>query len=147
MNHESFRELIALRLYGEIDADERTKLERHLESCAECRRFVVEIESGLGAVARGSSGRIANELPPDWSERLREATREQRRPTRIHPWWTAVAGFAAGVIAAAILGHGTESISIVERAPTTWDRFHNETPPPLATTEGRLAHLGEYLRR
>ena len=76
----------------------------------------------------------------DWTERLREAGRTIATAL---PIWTAAAGFAAGLVATAVLARPPA----VERAPTTWERFHTDAPPPLATTEGQLARLGEYLRR
>ena len=149
MTHESMRELIALRLYGEIDAGERERLERHLGTCAECRAYASEIEAGLGALAGGTHEAL--ELPGDWPERLREATREARRRAPIPVWWAAVASFAAGVLAAAMIGRGgtdgPASAPQPGRIPTTWERFHGEAPPPLATSEGQLARLGGYLRR
>jgi predicted anti-sigma-YlaC factor YlaD len=144
MDHGTYLERIALALYGELDAAEQRELELHLEACAECRRFSREMAAGLGRIAAGAV-RAADELPPDWSERLREASRP--RP-RAHPIWTAVAGFAAGVVAAAMIGRAPPSVDRAERkTPTTWERFHTDAPPPLATTEGQLARLGEYLRR
>jgi anti-sigma factor RsiW len=147
MIHEEFRELIALRLYGEIDGEERARLERHLGSCETCARFASEIEAGLGALPRGMRSRAGVELPPDWTESLREATREVRVGRGVAPWWTAVAGFAAGVIATAVIVRGPALPAPPQAALSTWDRFHREEPPPLATTEGQLARLSEYLKR
>jgi anti-sigma factor RsiW len=148
MNHESFRELIALHLYGEVEGEERARLERHLEECGPCRSYAREMVEGLGRIA-ADAGHGSGELPSDWSERLRAAVREEPRVARMHPswpWWTAAAGFAAGVVAAGMVGRTVVPVAVVERAPTTWERFHAETPPPLATTESGLAHLGDFVR-
>jgi len=153
MKHEWMRELIALRLYGEVE--ERDRLEEHLEGCADCRRFAQELESGLGTLARASlaTARAPRDdgLPADWTARLREATRPPPRAPWLRPWWTAVAGFAAGVVAAAVIDRGslggTPSGPPPEAAATTWERFHGEKAPPLAKTEGQIRRLGEYRKR
>ena len=147
MIHEPFRELIALRLYEEIDEVERTRLERHLAVCADCSRYASEIESGLGGIARGASSSADLDLPADWTQRLREATQETAVRGHFLPWWAAAASFAAGVIATAVIARGPSAPAPARESTSTWDQFHREEPPPLASTEGQLARLSEYLRR
>ncbi len=149
MNHESFRELIALHLYGEVEGEERARLERHLEECGACRSYAREMVEGLGRIA-ADAGHVSGELPLDWSERLHAAVLEEPRVARMHPswpWWTAAAGFAAGVVAAGMIGRGKPVSPAIERTQTTWERFYTEAPPPLATTESQLARIGQYVRR
>jgi anti-sigma factor RsiW len=145
MNHETFHELIALRLYDEIDASDRSRLEAHLEICAACRVFAAEIEQGLGAVARAQ--RTEADLPADWTERMRRATLASPPLRRLTPWWTAVAGFAAGVIATIAIARGPAQAPANVATISTWERFHRDAPPPAATTEGPFARLGEYRKR
>lgn len=147
MSHEPFHELIALRLYGEIDVLERAQLEGHLRACAECSRYAAEIESGLGLAPHGAGTRADLDLPSDWTERLRQATREIPARRRVLPWWTVAASFAAGVIATAVIARGPSAPEPAREPLSTWDRFHREEPPPLASTQGQVGRLSQYLRR
>ncbi len=127
MNHESFRELIALHLYGEVEGEERARLERHLEECGACRSYAREMVEGLGRIA-ADAGHVSGELPLDWSERLHAAVLEEPRVARMHPswpWWTAAAGFAAGVVAAGMIGRGKPVSPAIER---TRPRGRGSTP-------------------
>jgi hypothetical protein len=45
MNHEQFEQWLQLSLYGELNDMERALLERHLESCAQCRRTLQELKN------------------------------------------------------------------------------------------------------
>jgi anti-sigma factor RsiW len=112
MNHETMRERIALRTYGELDAEEAAVLEEHLAACEECRRYGASFAEGLGRIA-ASARTASDDLPSGWSDRLRDATCESRAGSRararIPSWWTAVAGFAAGVVATAAIVRGPAS--------------------------------------
>jgi anti-sigma factor RsiW len=112
MNHETMRERIALRTYGELDAEEAAVLEEHLAACEDCRRYAASFAEGLGRIA-ASARTASDDLPSGWSDRLRDATRESRAGSRararIPSWWTAVAGFAAGVVATAAIVRGPAS--------------------------------------
>ena len=47
--HERYRELLALALYDELDADETALLAGHLAHCAACRTEQSQLAGGLGA--------------------------------------------------------------------------------------------------
>lgn len=176
MNHESFRELMALHLYGELDESGRARLEQHLRSCADCRRFSSELSSGLGALreapashdtpewrspsvehdtAKPVAGKHdTGEIPADWRQRLRRSTVEEQRRARLSPLWSSVAAFAAGILLATIAMHRAsgdsgELVARNDRAamPSIYERFNGSNPPPRATTAGQLARLGDYLKR
>ena len=92
MKHEEFHELLALRLYGEVSAEEEHGLQVHLATCGDCSRFWEELQAGLGALQETSP---SPDLPADWDRRLREVRLTPgRRPT-----WSSVATFAAGLAA------------------------------------------------
>ena len=146
MNHESMRERIALRAYGELGTAEEALLDAHLEACASCRRYAEEFARGLGALVAGTR-EASDELPAGWSDRLGESTRASRPPARLRPWWTAAAGFAAGVVAAVAIPRGPAAKDAPVRPLTAWERFHADEPPPLATTGGSSRRLSDYLRK
>jgi hypothetical protein len=128
MNCETTRELLALRLYDELERDEGARLDAHLADCAACRAKADELEQGLGRLA------AASELAP-----LPAA------PTpRFHGWQVAAA-FAAGLAVSWFLvpsGALPKSASAPAAAS-----FRRADPPPPASGEGRLAPLGAWLRR
>jgi len=161
MKHESFRELLALRLYGEIEPDERDRLDEHLDSCADCRTFARELEDGLGSLRASPAERASDDLPADWRERLRRASSDHASSSRSLRWWSSIAAFAAGILAALIVTRGGDAPAPRgDRAATglvasndkagelsIYSRFHGATPPPLASTEGQLARLADYWKR
>lgn len=147
MTHENFHELLALRLYGELSADEARALERHLGACAECAAFALELERGLGVLARLDRARLL-ELPDDWAERLGAAT----RPTHLQRWVRALVPFAAGVAASllvmALRPSATPSGELPGARPGAEAPFvPRSDPPPLASSRGELARLETLIRR
>ncbi len=154
MNHEHFREQMALRLYSELDLDAAKALDVHLGQCDECRRFEAELTRGMGRVLSLAEARADAELPPDWTERLAAATRDRgERRTRISPWVAAVTSFAAGILVAALVAHRADSPAPESnRHPVTVDeanyaRYLRATPPPPSTGGGQLARLSSYVKR
>jgi anti-sigma factor RsiW len=154
MNHDPFREQMALSLYDELGRDESIALERHLEQCDECRRFQAELARGMGRVRSLANARADAELPADWIERLAAAMRDEGpRRTRMSPWVAAVTSFAAGILVAALVAHRADSpASESTRQSITADeanyaRYLRATPPPPATGGGQLARLSSYVKR
>jgi anti-sigma factor RsiW len=147
MKHDEFRELAALETYGEIDADERARLEVHRAECAECRDLAAGLRLGLGRLA---SAGAAEDLPEGWADRIRESasTAPRRRASAVRLAFAAgvAAGIAAG-FAAAYLALAA-SVPAPERAPARGHpaEFGRETPPPRAASFGELAHLGRSRR-
>jgi anti-sigma factor RsiW len=151
--HERSRELLALRLYGELDLDERGELEHHLEACAACRAFAGELDRGLGRLVATP---VSGDLPPGWGERLRAATSLGRRRPVASRWFGlgAAAGLAAGLALAWGLatlrpadssGRSTLVASNGASSPPT--QLDSSGAPPRARDGGELASLGRYLRR
>ena len=48
MNCENIRELLALRLYDELEGSEGARVDAHLTDCGACRKAAAELERGLG---------------------------------------------------------------------------------------------------
>jgi len=151
MDHENFRELLCLRLYGEADETERRTLDEHLSGCADCRVYALELEQGLGVLPRRRDAR--DDLPAGWRERLRASVPAPRRRVRISAF---VAGLAAGIALAWILrvppralapaATSIEASRVVEVAglPPFVPRAD---APPAATVRGPLTRLAELRRR
>ena len=91
-------------LSGELDADERARVQHHLDDCASCRTSIDD----LAATMRTVSAHL-EELPtPEWSAyrrelRLKLAAREETRAQRWRPRvvWASLVG--AGVAVAALI--------------------------------------------
>ena len=150
--HDAFRELAALRLYGELDPAELERLERHLAQCEACAELARDLESGLGRLALTAAD---GDLPKDWSRRLEAAiVAPSTLPAlTFSTLRVAAASFLTGALVAWTLatGHPERSGSTGESsAPTSPTRtaFERSTPPPLARETASLPPLAElYLRR
>ncbi|MBI2222628.1 MAG: zf-HC2 domain-containing protein [Acidobacteria bacterium] len=117
-------------LYGEIDADTRTRLDTHLVSCAECR----ETLDGL----RGTRAELAAWSVPERPLGFALAGADTGRPGA-RPWWSSGALAAAAVIllavAAAIanleITYGSDGVTL----RTGWSRTpEGQTAAPRATS-------------
>lgn len=160
MNHATWREHVALHVYGELEPLEQRALLQHLDACAACRALERELRATLGASAAatpgpGSAGSTANaaaDSSADLDLALRRVSERVRATTRARPaatFWLGLALGAAAGIALAWLAltprapehrgaHGSEPLA------SAWQR---SAPPPLARGGGELVQLGRYLRR
>jgi len=142
MDHDVFQELLCLRLYGELDADDGARLDAHLGACAACRSFALELEGSLGELARRPAEPDA--LPAEWAVR-RAALRPRSR--RWIPWVAFVAGLAAGIACAFLLRSpaparpGAAPLQVAELDSAIPFAPRAEPPPPSAC-RGPLARLG-----
>jgi anti-sigma factor RsiW len=80
-----FREAIALHATEALEPERRSALTRHLESCADCRARLEEMEALTNAVGSTlSSNTEASQLPPGFHSRLMRRVQEdaaaRRRP-------------------------------------------------------------------
>lgn len=142
--HESFRELTALRLYDELDGADAERLEAHLSGCAECREYAAELEAGLGACSRPSD---LADLPAGWRERLAQETRPVGLRL-LRPALTFAAGLAAGLVLMAFIPDEVERVapaSAEAQAGRTSLLAMVDGPPPLATGGGSLGMLGSQI--
>ena len=168
-DHETFRELLALRLYGELEPDESARLARHLTDCAACREEAGALERGLGSRIPSSAVEPATELPEDLARRTAAlagtvySEADAGLGSGPETWIAALVGFAAGAVFALGLRPDGASGRPVPPAPrpivqTTWStapveepadaaRFERSDPPPPAPASGTLARLGTLLDR
>ena len=152
MKHETYHELLALRLYGELDADEQERLARHLAECEDCARFARDLEATLGAVKTAEESLRRDELPANWDERLCAATRPRRS---LRPLATFAAGLAAGLLVTwatrpgppPAAPAGDPGIRVVSNSGDARSFVARTDPPPRATTPGQLGQLRAYIRR
>lgn len=101
--HEQFAEDLALQALGVLEGDERVALEKHLESCAACRRELDALRGDMALMALSTAG----PTPPRRArQRLIDAVaREPRRvaaPARRS--WALVPWLVAGALAVALVG-------------------------------------------
>ena len=136
MNHEAYEELLALRLYDELDDHELRDLEAHLEGCSSCRKLSEELNRGLGAVPRS-----VEDLPDGWRENLEHRIRSTERGRRT-PVLAFAAGLAAGILAVFFVPRGNGPN--VEEPPRS--AFVRATPPPPAAVRGPFVRLGNRQR-
>ncbi len=133
MNCETNRELLALRLYGELEGDEGERVDAHLASCAACRATAAELERGLGLLRAAPP---ALESPDSWA----------RARFRGHHL---AASFAAGLLVSWLLiaGLAARQATSEDLPPVAESSFRRAAPPPAASRPERLGLLGAWLRQ
>ena len=145
--HESFQELCALELYGELSAQESLDLREHRSSCGDCARFERELGTTLGKVAGTRYELQAAATPSElaWGLRLRLL-----RGRLWHSAGAFLAG-AASACCALFLWQGSlewkpggdlpvaASLSAHNAAESPAQSFF--APPPRASSTGQLAQF------
>jgi anti-sigma-K factor RskA len=101
--HEQFAEDLALYALGGLEGEERVALEKHLESCAGCRRELEQLRGDMALMALSAAG----PTPPRRArQRLIEAVAREPRsvaaPAR-RGWRTLVPWIAAGALAVGLV--------------------------------------------
>ena len=101
--HEQFADDLALLALGQLQGDERTAVEKHLEGCAACRRELEQLRGDTALLALSAAG----PTPPRRArERLLKAIAKEPRaskvPARRWTWtlvpWLATAAFALAAV-------------------------------------------------
>ncbi len=113
MSHGEFKELLLLSFSGPLEEDEQASLDRHLSSCADCRKEAAMLRKVAEAVESGGAGiKVDDRLLQEARQEFRVALRNEI--TRRHSWSRRLqeiftlprlgyAFAAAGVFAAGIL--------------------------------------------
>lgn len=155
MDHQRARELCALRLYDELDAEDLAPLEAHLAGCPTCSTFERELRAGLGSMLPRES---PADLPPGWRERLeRDVAPVPAAPaTGLGGWARLAASFLLGAALAWSLsgapgqpaaGPGAGARLARTDAGSADGSLARATPPPRAPDLGRWGLALGYLRR
>ena len=154
MKHDEYRELMALQLYGELDAAELERLRAHVAECADCAQYEHELGAGLGAVQATADGRDDDALPVDWQQRLAEATAPRRR-VGARALLTFAAGLAAGLLVMTINPRAPDADEVtpeIALSGFTTNRPDGDLPglptgpPPRASGRGTYGMLASALR-
>ena len=137
--HEPFEELISASLHGDLTADERRRLDAHLDGCAQCRDTLAAFSDQRRMLAG-----LRHVAPPrDLGARVRAGVESAsipwwRKPTTI---FTAVGGSlaaVAGALLALVVLNGTPSGPPVGQAsPTPSIEAGAPTPSAPVVTSGR----------
>jgi anti-sigma-K factor RskA len=97
--HEQFADDLALYALGALQGDERHTIEKHLETCADCRRELDSLRGDMALMAMSAAG----PKPPQRSKQrlmsaiAKESQRQEQPQRRV--WW----GWIPWVIAAAAM--------------------------------------------
>jgi hypothetical protein len=117
--HEPFEELISASLQGDLTADERRRLDAHLDGCEQCRQTLAAFSDQRRMLAG-----LRHVAPPrDLGARVRAGVEYAgvpwwRKPTTI---FTAVGGTlaaVAGALLALVVLNGTPSNQVGQSSPT-----------------------------
>ena len=98
--HEQFAENLALYSLGVLQGEERSALDKHLESCADCRRELEHLRGDTALLGLAAGG----PKPPERSRgRLMKAVAREPKFTPVpqRSWW-GIAGWAAAVAMALV---------------------------------------------
>lgn len=95
MNHQQYREGLLLSLYEELNSEEKSRLDMHLQQCSECRIELEELQKLHASLARAGSFAPDDALLNDARQNLRAAIRAERtRPSL----WDRLADFASDYV-------------------------------------------------
>jgi anti-sigma factor RsiW len=114
---ETWRELIAMQLFGDLTSDERTGLNAHLEGCAACQEVARELgeTAAMLKFVDPSAVEPTAHVSPELSERvlgdLRRAGERERRRRRTGVVSLCIAGAAAAALVLVVaLSSGTSTV-------------------------------------
>jgi hypothetical protein len=84
MNHNEYKKLIRLSLYGELNADEQNLIETHLEECDECRGEIEKQKNILTLISSSKTNEVDDALLLEARLQLRGAIRNERNHKRFY---------------------------------------------------------------
>lgn len=139
--HPPFEELISASLHGDLTADERRRLDAHLDGCPTCRATL----AAFSDQRRIMSGLRHVPIPADLHARVRTGI---ERDASGRPWWKRPPAIFAGVggslavvagalLALVLLGNDSDDQNVGQVSPSPVTSSAEATPiptlPPLET--------------
>ena len=125
--HTPFEELISASLHGDLTADERRRLDAHLDTCASCRATL----AAFSDQRRIMSGLRHVPVPRDLGARIRTGI---DRETSARPWWRRPPAIFAGVGGGlAVVAGALLAIVLLNNNPDNQD-VGQLSPSPLAAS-------------
>ena len=113
--HEQFAEALALYALGTLQGEDRAALEKHLESCADCRGELELLRGDMSLLALSVSG---PQPPARARQRLMNAVAREPRhstaPAR-RAWWVWAPSFAAAALAIAVFALWSQNATSKQR--------------------------------
>ena len=101
--HEQFAEDLVLYALGALDGGEKQTLEKHLETCASCRRELEQLRGGAALLALSTSGpRPPARSKSRFMDAIAKEPRTQRTRARV-PWWATLGWVAAVLMIVAVI--------------------------------------------
>lgn len=79
MNHNDFKKLLQLSIYGELNSSEYQELKTHLANCEECRTELEQQKNILSLLSNAEKENIDNTLLKEARAQLRGALRNERQ--------------------------------------------------------------------
>ena len=145
-------------LAGEVEAEECSKLEEHLESCQACQGKVSFLRGLRGLVTRAES----SDYPADVHSRLLAALEKEKqqgqkvveadfskKPATKRFSYTRILQYAAAAAVVCLVGIGTIQGRYVEAAPDAVASLveHHDTCWHIKPSEGRDAQFNEWVEK
>ena len=95
MDHQQYKDLLLLSLYNELESDESSLLDKHLETCSECAGEVQQLKKFHTALASHRPVPVSEMALAEARAELRVALRQER--TR-RAWWQDAADAVADLL-------------------------------------------------
>jgi Putative zinc-finger/WD40-like Beta Propeller Repeat len=127
--HTPFEELISASLHGDLTADERRRLDAHLDACATCRATL----AAFSDQRRVMSGLRHVPVPRDLGARVRAGIEQH---TEARPWWKRPPAIFAGVGGGlAVVAGALLALVLLNNNPDD-SNVGQISPSPVASTAG-----------
>jgi anti-sigma-K factor RskA len=135
--HEQFAEDLALHALGALQGDERVALERHLDTCTDCRQELEQLRGDMALMAMSTAG---PKPPQKARQRLLDAIAKEPRVApqtaarRQFNWWAVLAWAAAAAMFLVVVQLRREN-SLLRDSVSTLSAMVSQQTIKLASAE------------